>query len=284
VAAPSGRAISKRKRYARQLVAEMDRTCVSLCVRARASVGVGESVYVCTCAGAMSAARTKYAMRSLPHPSRQAASVRARHRRPLSVVSSAATVGRLVRLRRRPPGPSTTRWCLTRWRHSQSHPNRAARAAAMRAHMGEPRTESRASSPTRTGGARTTTSTATTGTRTCRAASIAWHARPPCMDLPWATRARQATTVRRFALPHARTADEADPEAGQAQHAHKAGPRRGRVKRAARSHGGSPPHPTRQRCPVRVVCCSNLALPTDRGECSCSARRFCVARVVQLLR
>ncbi len=71
VAAPSGRAISKRKRYARQLVAEMDRTCVSLCVRARASVGVGESVYVCTCAGAMSAARTKYAMRSLPHPSRR---------------------------------------------------------------------------------------------------------------------------------------------------------------------------------------------------------------------
>ena len=151
----------------------------------------------------------------------------------------------------------------------------------MRAHMGEPRSESRASSPTRTGGARTTTSTATTGTRTCRAASIAWHARPPCMALPWATRARQATTVRRFALSHARTADAADPEAGQAQHAHKAGPRRGRVQRAARSHGGSPLHPTRQRCPVHVVCCSNLVLPTV-ANVAAARTAFAFARVVQL--
>ncbi len=37
-AAPSGRAISKRKRYARQLVAEMDRTCVSAYVCVLASV------------------------------------------------------------------------------------------------------------------------------------------------------------------------------------------------------------------------------------------------------
>jgi len=266
----------------------MDRTCVSAYVRALASVGVEDGVGVClhVCWRDECGAHKVCDAVSAP-PVAQAASVRARHRRPLNVVLSAATVGRLVRLRRRPPGPSTTRWCLTRWRHSQSHPNRAARAAAMRAHMGERRTESRASGPTRTGGARTTTSTATTGTRTCRAASIAWHARPPCMALPWATRARQATTVRRFALSHARTADAADPEAGQAQHAHKAGPRRGRVKRAARSHGGSPPHPTRQRCPVRVVCCSNLvpsavanvAAATafaSHAWCSCCVELCCV--------